>query len=146
MSASLYAYRSHTQMLVEKCAPMRKFEVASKQIHIVAPLKACEVFLLRDNVWTVGPVPLMRQERTTISDVEFMRLAAQGRARIVAPTVSVAPSVVKKAVVKKAPEPSKGPCELETCTGRCGMPLHTPSVVELAKAARTGHILWGDLV
>ncbi len=141
MSASVYAYRSHTEMLVEQCAPMSEFDITSKQIHMMAPARACDVFLLKDDGWKTVPFPPVQHERSTISEIEFMRLAAQGRARIVAPSVSVA-----KPVVKKVPEPSKGSCELETCTGRCGMPLHTPSVVELAKAIRTGHVLWGDLV
>jgi hypothetical protein len=128
-------------MLVEQCAPMREFDITSKQIHIMAPLKACEVHVLKHDGWKTEPFPPVRHERTTISEIEFMRLAAQGRARIATPSVAVA-----KPVVKKASEPTKGSCELETCTGRCGMPLHTPSVVELAKAIRTGHVLWGDLV
>ena len=149
----LYAYQSPNAAIVEQCLPITRGHIemsATGWISMVVAIEECRVWMTDGQSMIVPPLapvpqpqsqtkttPPQSQTKTNtdkiISTAELLRLVAQGRARLINTPVAVAP------IAKAAP------CSLETCSGRCGMPLHTRSNVMLARAVRTGNILWGDL-
>jgi hypothetical protein len=142
MWPSLYSYRSPADMLVEQCLPMEGgIEVtAAGWIPMMVTNEECRVWFIGGSSAILPPLPPLPQKKSSdvISTVDLLRLVAQGRARLI--------NTPATQIIKPIPAPVRsGPCQLETCTGRCGLPLHTLSNVMLAKAVRTGHILWGDL-
>lgn len=174
MCLSLY-YNYHVDMLLEQCLPIEGggTEMCEMDwISMMVSTESCKVWMVDGSCAILPPFaqqPTQPQQTkqvktsNTISTLEFLRLVAKGQARLI--DTPVMPQVVKPspAPAPSAPAPSAPatceptPCEpapvstnvhctMETCTGRCGMPLHTRSNVMLAKAMRTGHILWGDLI
>ena len=144
----LYTYRSPSEGILEECKLMKGGTIEMNTvapITVMATIEECRVWMT-DGQSTIlpplAPVSPPQPKSDTISTAELLRLVAQGRARIINAPVAVAPVAV--APVAVAPVKA-APCSLETCTGRCGMPLHTRSNVMLAKAVYTGNILWGDL-
>jgi hypothetical protein len=133
---------------------------AAGQISIVASIEECRVWMVNGQSEIMPPLPKLLsplpkslppqpkpKTTDTIGTADLLRLVAQGRARLINAPVAPASKPTVKSVEKPVEAPvTRGPCCMETCTGRCGMPLHTRSNVTLAKAVRTGHILWGDLV
>ena len=139
MWPSLYSYRSPADAMVEQCLPMKgDIEVtAAGWIPMMVLAEECRVWFIGGSSAILPPLP-QKKSSDVISTVDLLRLVAQGRARLI--------NTPATQTIKPIPSPvSSGPCQLETCTGRCGLPLHTRSNVMLAKAVRTGHILWGDL-
>jgi hypothetical protein len=145
MWPSLYSYRFPADMMVEQCFPMesRKTEMyAMGWIPMMVANEECRVWFNDGSSAILPPLPPQpsqpQKSSDVISTVDLLRLVTQGRARLI--------NTPATQIIKPIPSPVRsGPCQMETCTGRCGLPLHTRSNVMLAKAVRTGHILWGDL-
>jgi hypothetical protein len=140
MWPSLYSYRSPADMLVEQCLPMKDgIEVtAAGWIPMMVANEECRVWFNDGSSAILPPLSQPQKSSDVISTVDLLRLVAQGRARLI--------NTPATQIIKPIPSPVRsGPCQMETCTGRCGLPLHTRSNVMLAKAVHTGHILWGDL-
>jgi hypothetical protein len=143
-------YRSPSEVIVDYCVPMKTdiTEMCGMDwIPMTVWNESCTVWLNGQFV-SVPPLPspkpgvAPKKPTDLISTVDLIRLVAKGRARLVNFPQPAQP--ITQPIVQPTQQ-RRGPCEMETCDGRCGMPLHTRSNVTLAKAVRTGHILWGDL-